>query len=135
MHVPDARDTNALPVTVALERILSQVSPIRDTETLPLKRALGRVLAADLISPINVPASDNSAMDGYALRSADLNSDQAVTLRIIGHALAGHAYRGTVQAGECVRIMTGAVIPADCDCVLPQELAEAASAEIGRAHV
>ena len=126
---PDTGDTDVLPVAKALQTILSQVSPITDTEILPLKQTLGRVLAADLISPIDVPASDNSAMDGYALLSADLDSQHAVTLRIVGYALAGHAHHGGVNAGECVRIMTGAVVPADCDCVLPQEIAEAASAD------
>lgn len=121
-------DADALPVSDAQQIILAHTHPISDTETLPLKQALGRVLAANLISPINVPAADNSAMDGYALRCADLDTDQPVTLKVIGHALAGHAYAGRVNAGQCVSIMTGAVVPADCDGVLPQEVAQAASA-------
>ena len=116
-----SQDAESLAVSVAQQIILDHASPIHDTTVLPLKQALGRVLAVDVISPINVPAHDNSAMDGYALRSADLASAEPVTLKVAGRALAGHAYAGQVHAGECVRIMTGAVIPKGCDCVLPQE--------------
>ena len=116
-----SRDADSLPVSVAQQIILDHARPVPDTERLPLKMALGRVLAAQLISPINVPAHDNSAMDGYALRSADLADAGPVALKIVGRALAGHAHGARVQAGECVRIMTGAVIPEGCDCVLPLE--------------
>lgn len=122
-----ARDTDALSVSDAQRFILEHTHALSDTETLPLKQALGRVLSADLISPINVPATDNSAMDGYALRSTDLNGQTAVTLKIIGRAFAGHRFEGAVPAGSCVRIMTGAAIPEGCDCVLPQEMADQAS--------
>jgi molybdopterin molybdotransferase len=79
------------------------------------------VLAADIVSPINVPSHDNSAMDGYALRGSDLPADAPARLRVIGTAYAGRAFAGRVQPGECVRIMTGAVMPAGCDSVVPQE--------------
>ena len=114
-------DANALTVMQAQELIAQSVSAITATETLPLKQLLGRVLAADVISPINVPAHDNSAMDGYALHHDDLG---AGNLRVVGTALAGKRYTDTVQRGECVRIMTGAVIPAGCDTVVPQELTQ-----------
>ncbi len=120
--------TDALPVTVAQQAIARFVTPIADTEVLPLKQALGRVLAADLISPINVPAADNSAMDGYALRGDDLNGSDR-TLTVVGKAFAGHPYPHEVRVGECVRIMTGAVIPRGCDSVIPQELTRNANAQ------
>jgi len=122
---PRDGDPPALPVAEAQRMICERVAPVGDTETLPLLAALDRVLAADIISPINVPAYDNSAMDGYALRGADLPADGTATFKSIGVAYAGHPFTQTLQAGECVRIMTGAPIPPGCDTVLPQELAAA----------
>lgn len=119
---PTDHDANALTVTQAQALIAQSVSCVTVTETLPLKQSLGRVLASDVISPINVPAHDNSAMDGYALHRDDLD---AKTLRVVGTALAGKRYTGTVKRGECVRIMTGAVIPTGCDTVVLQELTQA----------
>lgn len=112
---------DALRVDLARQAIARCITPITDTETIPLRQALGRTLASDLISPINVPAHDNSAMDGYALRGSDLGSGD-VTLTVAGKAYAGHPYPREVQPGECIRIMTGAVIPRGCDTVIPQEL-------------
>lgn len=126
-----ASDADTLSVTDAQNILLSHVQPIADTETASLKLSLGRVLARDIVSPINVPAADNSAMDGYALRRADLSSaspGSTVKLTIAGHAYAGHPFSGTLRNGDCVRIMTGAVIPQGCDVVLPQELAQRISA-------
>ncbi len=119
-------DPDALRVELAQQAIARSITPITDTEHVPLRQALGRVLASDLISPINVPSHDNSAMDGYALRGSDLGSDD-ISMKIVGKAYAGHPYPHSVQAGECVRIMTGAVIPRGCDCVIPQELVKDAS--------
>jgi molybdopterin molybdotransferase len=116
-----AYDPDALPVRDAQRIIREFVTPVRATEMVALRAALGRVLAADIISPINVPAHDNSAMDGYALRGSDLPADAPAHLRVIGTAYAGRAFDGTPQPGECVRIMTGAVMPAGCDSVVPQE--------------
>lgn len=110
-----------LAVPLAQQLVRTAITPITDTETLPLKQALGRILAADLVSPIAVPSHDNSAMDGYALRGSDLAASP-VTLKVVGKAYAGHPYPHEVQAGECVRIMTGAVIPRGCDSVIPHEL-------------
>ena len=120
-------EANSLTVADAQRIILGHIDPITTTETLPLKHALGRVLASDLISPLDVPFADNSAMDGYAMRSADLQAVKtasSITLKIAGQAVAGHPFDGRVSAGHCVRIMTGAIIPQGCDVVLPQELAQ-----------
>lgn len=116
-----AYDPDALPVRDAQRIIREFVTPVRATEMVALRAALGRVLAADIISPINVPAHDNSAMDGYALRGSDLPADAPARLRVIGTAYAGRAFDGSPQPGECVRIMTGGVMPAGCDSVVPQE--------------
>lgn len=118
---PTGNDVNALTVTQAQALIAESVPHVSETETLPLKQLLQRVLAADLISTINVPAHDNSAMDGYALHHEDLATRH---LRVVGIALAGKPYTGIVQRGDCVRIMTGAVVPAGCDTVVPQELTQ-----------
>jgi molybdopterin molybdotransferase len=126
---PRDGDPPALPVEEAQRLICERIAPVDATETLPLLSALDRVLAADIISPINVPACDNSAMDGYALRGADLPGDGTATFKTIGIAYAGHPFTQAPQAGECVRIMTGATIPPGCDTVLPQELAAAIDGE------
>lgn len=115
-------DPNALRVDAALAVIQSSVQPVRAVERVSVRAALGRVLAQDIASPIDVPAHDNSAMDGYALRGADLQAQGDTVLTITGRGLAGHAFDGTVPAGSAVRIMTGAVMPAGCDTVVPQEL-------------
>ncbi|MYM73364.1 molybdenum cofactor guanylyltransferase [Duganella sp. FT134W] len=124
---PADSDPAALPVDQAQRLIFDRITAVEATETLPLLNALDRVLAADIISPINVPAYDNSAMDGYALRGADLPADGAapVTFKNIGIAYAGHPFTQAPQQNECIRIMTGAAIPPGCDSVLPQELAAA----------
>jgi len=83
------------------------------------------VLAEDVISPLDVPAHDNSAMDGYAVRFADLKSDGKVTLKVAGTAFAGVPFQGAVKAGECVRIMTGGVVPQGTDTIVMQEHVEA----------
>ncbi|SDG01388.1 MULTISPECIES: gephyrin-like molybdotransferase Glp [unclassified Duganella] len=122
-RTPDG-DPAALPVDEAQRLICGRITPVEATEKLALLDALGRVLAEDIISPINVPAYDNSAMDGYALRGQDLPAAGATaTFKTIGIAYAGHPFTQAPQAHECVRIMTGAAIPPGCDSVLPQELA------------
>ena len=101
------------------------VQPVQTQESVPLMQAHGRILAQDIISPISVPPHDNSAMDGYALRGTDLLPHDATPLRVVGTAFAGKAWQGEVHAGECVRIMTGAIMPAGLDTVAPQELVKA----------
>lgn len=124
---PDYRPDD-LPVEQAQRLIAACVAPIEAVESVPLTRALGRVLASDVVSPIDVPAHDNSAMDGYAFDSSALSAD-AVTLKVVGAALAGHRHTDTVRKGACVRIMTGAVMPPGCDTVVPLELVQAADAQ------
>jgi molybdopterin molybdotransferase len=114
-------DPNALPVAQAQEFIARLVPRVEAVEMLPIRSALGRVLARDIVSAINVPASDNSAMDGYALRAADLAAQGDTVFTSIGTGFAGQQFGGAVQPGQCVRIMTGAVMPPGLDTVVPQE--------------
>jgi molybdopterin molybdotransferase len=114
----DGYDPDALRVDKACEAIRTCLSPISDKETVSIRNALGRVLAQDIVPQINVPAHDNSAMDGYAVRFSDLEKP----LREIGTALAGKPFTGKLGAGECVRIMTGAVVPEGADTVVIQEV-------------
>lgn len=114
-------DPDALPVSDAQNIIRQFIQPINAIEKVAIRSALDRVLAADIVSPINVPSHDNSAMDGYALRSSDLSQNKDLSLKLVGTAFAGRAYVGKVHAGECVRIMTGAIMPVECDTVIPQE--------------
>ncbi|HKX95954.1 MAG TPA: gephyrin-like molybdotransferase Glp [Methylibium sp.] len=119
-------DPNALSVANAQEFIRRFVPRVGAVEKLAIRSALGRVLAADVVSGIDVPSHDNSAMDGYALRANDLAADAPTTLRVAGTGYAGAGYDGAVAPGECVRIMTGAVMPAGLDTVVPQEFTTSA---------
>lgn len=112
-----------LPVYEALTRLLDAAVPVADSETLPLAECDGRVLAADLAARLTQPPFDASAMDGYALRSADAPEIGSV-LTIIGQAAAGHAFAGSVGQNEAVRIFTGAPVPTGADTILIQEDAE-----------
>ncbi|MDR6983546.1 molybdopterin molybdotransferase [Rheinheimera pacifica] len=103
----------------AILQMLSEVQPLQQTITVPLTEALDRVLAQPLLSNINVPGYDNAAMDGYALRAAEVAPGQP--LDVAGVALAGHAFSDTVPSGSCVRITTGAVMPQGLDTVVMQE--------------
>ena len=122
----DPQALSAADVNTFLERL---VEPVSATEDLPLFSALGRVLAQDVVSPMSVPPDDNSAMDGYAFAGDQLVAGQPLTLRVVGTALAGKAWVGTVAAGECVKIMTGAIMPTGLDTVVPQEFTTAAAAD------
>jgi molybdopterin molybdotransferase len=115
-------DPDALPVAKANEVIRSFIDPVSGVEKLRVRAALGRVLAKDVVSPIDVPSHDNSAMDGYAVRNDDLGAGELVTtLTEIGTAYAGREFKGEVKRGECVRVMTGAVMPKNTDTVVIQE--------------
>ena len=114
-------DPQALSAADVLRFLSQLVEPVQDVVELPLFEALGRVLAADVVSPFDVPPHDNSAMDGYAFAGAQLAAGMALTLKVVGTALAGKAWQGTVGAGECVKIMTGAIMPSGLDTVVPQE--------------
>lgn len=121
----DIHAAKALVVEQARQRILAAVEPVAGVEKIALRSALGRILAEDICSPIDVPAHTNSAVDGYALASADLSPEGATRLRVIGTSWAGRPFHGRVPAGECVRIMTGAALPAGADTVVMQEYAQA----------
>lgn len=108
-----------LPINEAISNMLSAVTPNLNTVTLPLEDAVGYVLAKDLLSPINVPPFDNSAMDGYAIRLSDLENNRILPLA--GKAFAGEPFTGPWPASTCIRIMTGAKIPPGCDAVIMQE--------------
>ena len=117
-----AQDVNAF--------LSALVQPVAQTETLPVFDALDRVLAADVLSPVHVPPHDNSAMDGYAFDGSALRGDQPLTLRCVGTALAGKAWRGQVSSGECLKIMTGAIMPTGLDTVVPQEMVQVSGEHI-----
>ena len=115
-------DPQALQVGEVNAFLSRLAEPVTDYESLDLFQSLGRVLAQDLVSPISVPAHDNSAMDGYAFRGTALSPDQVLKLKVVGTALAGVAWRGDLGPKECLKIMTGAVMPNGLDTVAPQEL-------------
>ena len=115
-------DPQALQVGEVNAFLSRLTEPVTDYESLDLFQSLGRVLAQDLVSPISVPAHDNSAMDGYAFRGTALSPDQVLKLKVVGTALAGVAWRGDLGPKECLKIMTGAVMPNGLDTVAPQEL-------------
>ena len=115
-------DPQALQVGEVNAFLSRLAEPVPEYESLDLFQSLGRVLAQDLVSPISVPAHDNSAMDGYAFRGTALSPDQVLKLKVVGTALAGVAWRGDLGPEECLKIMTGAVMPNGLDTVAPQEL-------------
>ena len=117
-------DPQALSAKAVNEFLSRMVQPVADVEQVEMMAALGRVLARDVVSPVNVPPHDNSAMDGFAFAGEQLSPQSPLTLKVIGTALAGAAWRGHVGLGECVKIMTGAVMPAGLDTVLPQEFVQ-----------
>lgn len=125
--MPDTRqtapghDAPALSLDEALIRVRAALTPSSLTERVALRTALGRILAEDVRSLVDVPGHDNSAMDGYALRSDDLSGEGEIALECVGEAFAGHPFDGRVGAGQCVRIMTGGVLPAGADMVVMQE--------------
>ena len=117
-------DPNSLPVEQARQFIRQFLIPVTDQEPAKLREALGRTLAQDVLSPLNVPPHDNSAMDGYAVHSVS-GMSAAGPFKVIGSAYAGHPFAGHLAAGESVRIMTGAPIPEGCNSVVMQEHVEA----------
>ncbi len=118
----DDYDPNSLSVERARQLMLDTLSPVSGHERVFVRQALDRVLVEDVISPVDVPAHDNSAMDGWAVRHEDLAPTGETRLKNIGTAFAGRALEGKVGAGETARIMTGAVLPPDIDTVVIQEL-------------
>jgi molybdopterin molybdotransferase len=118
-------DPQALSAAQVGDFLAQLVQPLRETEQVAVFDALDRVLAQDIVSPISVPPHDNSAMDGYAFDGAQLQADAPLALEVIGTALAGAAWRGSAGPGQCVKIMTGAIMPAGLDTVVPQEFTRA----------
>ncbi|HJV71873.1 gephyrin-like molybdotransferase Glp [Ideonella sp.] len=119
---PLAQGDPQISVADARARIAASLRPIEGSEPLALAEALGRVLADDVISPIDVPAHDNSAMDGFAFRGAELKPEGESRFRVVAAVMAGDAAPVATKPGEAVRIMTGAVMPEGLDTVVPLEL-------------
>ena len=117
----DPQDMPVDAVSAFLQRL---VQPVTEVETVGIFDALDRVLARDVVSPLSVPPHDNSAMDGYAFDASQLQDGAPLALRVVGKAFAGQAWRGAVGAGECVKIMTGAIMPVGLNTVVPQELVQ-----------
>ena len=117
-------DPQALSAGGVNEFLEHLVEPLRETEEVAVFDALDRVLAQDIVSPISVPPHDNSAMDGFAFDGAQLADAAPLSLQVVGTALAGAAWHGTVHPGQCVKIMTGAIMPAGLDTVVPQEMVQ-----------
>jgi len=121
LSVTEARNA----ISTLIHDIQLQAKRSDAMEKLPLKQCLGRILANDILSPINVPANDNSAMDGFAFNSKELKTDrEQIHLRIVGTVYAGQTSVPPTQASECIKIMTGAMMPPDCDTVIPQEFTQ-----------
>ena len=116
-----AEPGRSLRLDDALAHILAAIPPLADCENVPLRQALGRVLASDVHAPFDLPPFANSAMDGYALRHADVAGPADARLAVVGAAFAGRPFAGTVEAGQCARIFTGAALPDGADSVLMQE--------------
>ncbi|MBB85646.1 MAG: molybdopterin molybdenumtransferase MoeA [Deltaproteobacteria bacterium] len=129
---PDSRPADCydapelLPADEALRRINEAMEPVAAIEQVHLRGALGRVLASDVASPLDVPGFTNSAMDGFAVVGQDVEASEKelVELSVRGTAWAGKPFDGPVTPGTCVRIMTGAVMPAGADTVVMQEQVE-----------
>jgi len=119
-----------IAVDDARAAIVAALVPLREAESVALTAALGRVLAEDVVSPIDVPAHDNSAMDGYAFDGGQLADGQELLLSSVGTLHAGTPFEGVVGPGQCLRIMTGAVMPVGLDTVIPLELCRAEGMQV-----
>ena len=118
----DVLEPELMPVDIALQRMRQEVSSVKETKTVSLRESLGHVLSSDLVSPVQVPAYTNSAMDGYAINSADLpDGDAEKTLKVLGTVWAGKPVTVELKSGQAVRIMTGGMLPQGADTVVIQE--------------
>jgi molybdopterin molybdotransferase len=108
----------------ALARIKNTIHPLKASETVLLKDALGRILLEAVYAPINSPNETNSAMDGYAFSSAEITKGREFSLNLIGTSWAGRPFKGVLQAGQCIRVFTGAVVPSEADSIIMQEHVE-----------
>jgi molybdopterin molybdotransferase len=120
----DELNAGLLSVTQAQARILAAVAAVEATATLPVRDALGRVLADAVVAPLDVPSHTNSAMDGYAVRVADLPPQGIHEFRVPGTSWAGHPWLAPLEPGQAVQIMTGAMMPEGADTVVMQEQVE-----------
>ncbi len=121
----DLSETGLIHFTAAKAKILSGIQVIAGHQCVPIEQARGRTLISAISAPIDVPAHSNSAVDGYALRSADLPMDgSSAGFAVAGSASAGNPFNRTISPGQCIRIMTGAALPAGCDTVIMQERVE-----------
>ncbi|HED35498.1 MAG TPA: molybdopterin molybdenumtransferase MoeA [Gammaproteobacteria bacterium] len=125
----DEFDPGSLSFEQALERIQQSIHPIKGKKNVSIREAAGHILAQDITSPLNVPPFINSAMDGYAVKAEDLPQTGEQMLKVIGKSFAGAPFDGTLNTGEAVRIMTGAVVPEGADTVIMQEHAELINAD------
>jgi molybdopterin molybdotransferase len=126
----DDFDPDSLMVSDALKNIYTAISPISESETVPIRESLNRVLATDINSSLNVPTATNSAMDGYALHGDTIPEQGTSKIKVVGTAFAGKPYQSEIAQGECIRIMTGAVMPSATDTVIIQEHVERTDDEI-----
>ncbi len=125
----DIFEPGTLSAEAAKQQILAQIKAITGNEKVHLSCALHRILAEPIVSPLDVPAFANAAVDGFAVRASDLpKSGQTAAFEVIGEALAGHPFPGSIQSRQTVRIMTGAPLPNGTDTVLMQEQVEAKEA-------
>ena len=114
-------DPKSITADEAVRRIVDLVTPVTQIESISLRASMGRVTARDIPSRVRVPNHTNSAMDGYAVRGNDLPQNSSKDFSVTGTSFAGAPYRGEIQADQCVRIMTGAVMPEGTDTVVTQE--------------
>ena len=110
-----------MPIDEAERLIAQRVVPVAEIERVPLRQGQRRVVAADVVAPINLPSFDNSAVDGYAVRHADVAGEGETSLAVVGRITAGLAAQGAVAAGQAIRIFTGAPMPEGADTVFMQE--------------
>ena len=133
----DENEHGTLTVEQALQNMLNAVTEKMGAEQIHLTEAVDRVLAKAIVSSVNVPSHENSAVDGYALHHSDLPSaDETTRLTIVGRVVAGHPYKGPCKLGECIQIMTGAQMPDAADTVIMQEHVEVhgSTIRIGSRH-
>ena len=126
----DDYDPNSMPVAKARAFIHQFLAPVSGVVRMPIRSALGRVLAQDVVSPVDVPANRNSAMDGWAIRAGDVAADAETTLAEIGTSFAGQPFNGSVGKAQCVRIFTGGVVPEGADAIVMQERARVSGKSI-----
>lgn len=117
----DIYELGLLSADLALKQILSALTTINEYEYVNIQKAKGRILFHNIISQLNVPRHNNSAVDGYAFNVGDLSTKESTSLKVVGLAYTGKPYTNKINARQCIRIMTGALIPEGVDTVVMQE--------------